>query len=61
MKNKAYSIPDFIRPGLSEVSVEVKSQDFGQTEPDKSASEAADQRTVSDKTAGACHFDAISE
>ena len=31
--HKPYSIPDFIRLGLFEVRVEVKSQDFRQTEP----------------------------
>ena len=61
MKNKDYSIPDFIRPGLSEVSVEVKSQDFGQTEPDKSASEAAVQLPMSEKPASVGCFGAISE
>ncbi len=58
MKNKDYSISDFIRPGLSEVRVEVKSQDFRQAEQDKSASEAAEWRTTSDKKARVGHFGA---
>lgn len=58
MKNKAYSISDFIRPGLSEVSVEVKVQDFRQAEQDKSASEAAEWRTTSDKRARVGYFGA---
>ena len=41
--HKPYSIPDFIRLGLFEVRVEVKSQDFRQTEQDKSVSEARRQ------------------
>ena len=58
MKNKAYSIPDFIRPGLSEVKTEVKSQDFIQSGPYKSAPEAAEWRTTSDKRARVGYFGA---
>ena len=38
--HKPYSIPDFIRLGLFEVRVEVKSQDFRQAGQDKSETEA---------------------
>ena len=58
MKNKDYSIPDIIPLGLSEGRFEVKSQDFRQSEPDKSASEAAEWRTTSDKRARVGYFGA---
>jgi hypothetical protein len=61
MRNKDYSIPDFIRLGLFEVRVEVKSQDFRQAGQDKNAPEAAVQLPMSETPAGAGYFDAISE
>lgn len=44
--DKGYSIPDFIRLGLFEVKVEVKSQDFRQTGPAGNVSESAGQQTM---------------
>ena len=58
MKNKDYSIPDIIPLGLSEGRFEFKSQDFRQAEEDKSASEAAEWRTTSDKKARVGYFGA---